>query len=158
MKTLTAALLAALLCGGAAADDGLWQPHGGGNGLAGPGHDLLKADQAFQLVAAAAEHGELTVNWDIAPGYYLYRKRLRFEALAPQGARLEPAQLPKGEMVDDAHEGRTEVYHGELRAVLRWPNNTPAPSRLRVVYQGCAEAGVCYPPQSKTLDVVDLGH
>ena len=147
--TLCAALLA-----GTAAADGLWPSHSAA--VSGPGHDLLKADEAFKLLAAANEHGVVTVSWDIAPGYYLYRKRLRFEAAAPANARLDAPQLPQGEIVEDAHEGKAEVYHGALQAALHWPKNSPAPQLLRVSYQGCAEAGVCYPPQSRLVDVVDL--
>jgi thiol:disulfide interchange protein len=150
---LSLATLAALLCGTAAAD-GLWPDHAAA--VTGPGHDLLKVDQAFKLVAAAREHDALTVSWDIAPGYYLYRKRLRFEAVTPQGAKLEAAQLPKGEMVDDAHEGHAEIYRGALQAALHWRKHAPPPQQLRVSYQGCAEAGVCYPPQSRLVDVIDL--
>jgi thiol:disulfide interchange protein len=118
--------------------------------------DLLKADEAFHLVAAAREGDTLKVSWDIAPGYYLYRKRLRFRALAPAGARLDPAQLPQGQTIHDEYEGDAEIYRGSLQAVLHWPKDSAAPRQLQVSYQGCAEKGVCYPPQTRVLDVVDL--
>jgi thiol:disulfide interchange protein DsbD len=147
-----AVLLAALLCGTAAAD-GFWPSK-----TAAGSHDLLKADQAFHLVAAARQGDTLTVSWDIAPGYYLYRKRLAFQVAQPAGLGLEPAQLPLGEMIHDEHEGSAEIYRGSLQALLHWPRGTAAPQRLRVSWQGCAEAGVCYPPQSSVVDVLDLGH
>ena len=146
------AMLAALLCGMAAAD-GFWPsktPAGS--------HDLLKADQAFHLVAAAREGDTLKVSWDIAPGYYLYRKRLAFKVSQPADATLEAPQLPQGDLVHDEHEGSAEVYHGSLQALLRWPRGGAAPQQLRVSWQGCAEAGVCYPPQSSLVDVIDLSH
>ena len=145
-------ILSVLLSGGAVAD-GFWpSKSAGGSG------DLLKADQAFQLVAAEREGDTIKVNWDIAPGYYLYRKRLGFQVAQPQGGRLDAPQLPKGEMVHDEHEGTAEIYHGGLQAVLHWPREAAAPRQLRVNWQGCAEAGVCYPPQSRLVDVVDLSH
>lgn len=143
-------LIAGLLCGSAAAD-GLWpSKNAGGSG------GLLKADQAFQLVAAEREGDTLKVSWDIAPGYYLYRKRLGFQVAQPQGGRLDAPMLPRGETVHDAHEGTAEIYHGSLQAVLHWPRGAAAPQQLKVNWQGCAEAGVCYPPQSRLVDVIDL--
>ena len=151
---LTLALGATLLSGMAAAD-GFWPQKGGaGNGAS---RDLLKADDAFRLVAAERDGQRLKVSWDIAPGYYLYRKRISVQALAPAGARLDAPQLPRGEMVQD-EQGSSEIYHGSLQADLRWPSGSAAPQRLQVSYQGCAEAGVCYPPQTRQIDVIDLSH
>lgn len=156
MKTaaLILAIGAALLSGMAAAD-GFWPKK---DVAGGSSHDLLKADQAFNLVAAEREGQALKVSWDIAPGYYLYRKRLAFQVLAPEGVQLGAAELPKGELIQDEHEGKAEIYRGSLKAGLHWPQGAPAPQRLRVSYQGCAEAGVCYPPQTRTIDVIDLSH
>jgi thiol:disulfide interchange protein len=149
---LLALVLATLLTGTATADS-LWpSKNPGGSG------GLLKADQAFQLVAAEREGDNLKVSWNIAPGYYLYRKRLGFQVAQPQGGGLEAPQLPRGEIVHDEHEGTAEIYHGGLQAVLHWRKGTAAPQQLRVSWQGCAEAGVCYPPQSRLVDVIDLSH
>jgi thiol:disulfide interchange protein DsbD len=146
-----AALLPAALLWGSAAADGFW-PSKAATGS----RDLLKADQAFRLVGAEREGDTLKVSWDIAPGYYLYRKRFGFAVAQPAGTALEAPQLPKGELVQDEHEGSAEVYRGSLQALLRWPKNATAPRQLRVSWQGCAEAGVCYPPQSRLVEVIDL--
>ena len=61
-------------------------------------------------------------------------------------------------MVQDEHEGSAEIYHGSLLAALHWPRGSQPPQRLQVSYQGCAEAGVCYPPQTRQIDVIDLSH
>jgi len=156
MKTaaLSLAIGAALLSGMAAAD-GFWpQKDGARNGAS---RDLLKADEAFRLIAAERDGKVLKLSWDIDPGYYLYRKRIKVQALAPAGARLDAPQLPKGEMVQD-EQGSAEIYHGSLQADLHWPSGSAAPQRLQVSYQGCAEAGVCYPPQTRQIDVIDLSH
>ena len=150
---LCLAIGAALLSGMAAAD-GFWPQKGG---AASNSHDLLKADEAFHLVAAERDGQVLKVSWDIAPGYYLYRKRISVRVLTPTGMRLDAPQLPKGEMVQD-EQGTAEIYHGSLQAALRWPKGSTAPQRLQVSYQGCAEAGVCYPPQTRQIDVIDLSH
>jgi thiol:disulfide interchange protein DsbD len=77
-------------------------------------------------------------------------------AVVPAGTHLDAPQLPQGEHVHDEHEGEAEIYRGALQAVLHWPRGEAAPQRLQVSYQGCAEAGVCYPPQTRLVDVVDL--
>ena len=148
---LALAVLAALPCGTVAAD-GFWPSKAPANS-----HDLLRADQAFHLVAASREGDTLKVNWDIAPGYYLYRKRLGFQVAQPAGGTLEAPQLPQGAIVHDEQEGDAEVYRGSLQAVLRWPRGAAPPQKLHLSWQGCAEAGVCYPPQSSVVDVLDLG-
>jgi thiol:disulfide interchange protein DsbD len=146
---LSLVALAALLCGRAAAD-GFWPTKAPGGS-----RDLLRADQAFHLLAATREGDTLKVSWDIAPGYYLYRKRLRFAVAQPTGATLDAPQLPRGQMVHD-EQGDAEVYRGSLQAVLHWPRGGAAPQKLQLGWQGCAEAGVCYPPQTSVVDVLDL--
>ena len=145
------AICAALVSGMAAAD-GLWPRKDAAAG------DVLKVDDAFRLIGAEREGQALHISWDIAPGYYLYRKRISVQVLAPAGARLDAPELPKGELVHDEYQGSAEIYHGSLQAVLHWPGASAAPQRLRVSYQGCAEAGVCYPPQTRLIDVIDLSH
>jgi thiol:disulfide interchange protein len=150
-KTAFAIGLGLTALAGAAAADDFWLGHKDAS------HDLLKVDQAFRLVAAERDGDVLKVSWDIAPGYYLYRKRLGFKVVAPAGESLVP-QLPKGQLVHDDTEGDAEVYRGSLQAALHWPKGSAAPQQLSVSYQGCAEVGVCYPPQTRLLDVVDLTH
>jgi thioredoxin:protein disulfide reductase len=147
MRRSCIALFCAVLAASAAADGGLWKHNPSSDGL-------LDAAQAFQLVSAERGKDGITVTWEIAPGYYLYRKRLGFESLAPAGETLR-AELPAGERVHDEFQGDAEIYHDSLQAVLHWPPQAAPPRKLKVHYQGCAEAGVCYPPQIQAIDVVD---
>ncbi|MBX6420817.1 MAG: protein-disulfide reductase DsbD N-terminal domain-containing protein [Nevskia sp.] len=147
-----AALLAAALPWAGAAED-FW--HRGAQDAVG-GRHLLKADQAFQLLGAQRQGDAVIVQWNIAPGYYLYRKRLRFDVVTPADGRLDAPALPRGEKIHDAFQGEAEIYRGHLKVALRWPPGEDAPQRLSVAYQGCAEVGVCYPPQTQLVDVVDL--
>lgn len=114
---------------------------------------LLPADEAFQLLPASRRAQTLKIEWNISPGYYLYRGQLTFEVLAPQGFRLAPPQLPAGEQRQDPEFGAVEVYRGILGAEFLLPPGLKAPLKLRVRYQGCADIGICYPPQSQILDV-----
>ncbi|MDB5987067.1 MAG: thioredoxin family protein [Nevskia sp.] len=146
----SALLATALLCATAAsaADIGALWSH-----QASAGTQLLPVDQAFALVSAERKHDRIEVTWSIAPGYYLYRKRLGF-AVEPAGKAqtLGAAQLPAGTPMHD-EQGDNEIYRNTLVAVLAI-QTAHAPQRLRVRYQGCADAGVCYPPQTKLIDVV----
>ncbi len=115
--------------------------------------DLLPVDQAFVLRAQATATDRIELRWTIAPGYYLYRHRTKAQILET-GIAAGALQLPKGEAHNDEFFGPTETYRDRLLATL--PEIVDAGGRtlrLKVQYQGCADAGVCYPPQTRTLQV-----
>ncbi|HSW12162.1 MAG TPA: protein-disulfide reductase DsbD N-terminal domain-containing protein [Solimonas sp.] len=114
---------------------------------------LLPVEEAFRLLPATRQAQNLRIEWTISPGYYLYRGQLRFEVLTPQGFRLAPPQLPTGLKVQDPEFGAVEVYRGIVAAQFQLPPGLKAPLKLRVRYQGCADIGICYPPQTQLLDV-----
>lgn len=114
--------------------------------------DLLPVDEAFALSARAGEGGNLQLEWKIAPGYYLYRHRTSVKADAAFAAG--ELQMPAGERHRDDFFGDVETYRQRLQATLpgRAAAGTSAVT-LEVRYQGCADAGVCYPPQKRILQV-----
>jgi thiol:disulfide interchange protein len=115
--------------------------------------DLLPVDQAFVLRAQATAADRIELRWTIAPGYYLYRHRTKAQIL-DTGIAAGALQLPKGEAHNDEFFGPTETYRNRLLATL--PEIVDAGGRtlrLKVQYQGCADAGVCYPPQTRTLQL-----
>jgi thiol:disulfide interchange protein len=114
---------------------------------------LLPADEAFQLMPATRQGQSLRIAWNISPGYFLYRQQLQFEVLAPQGFRLAPPRLPAGEARQDPEFGAVRILRGITDAEFVLPPGLRAALRLRVHYQGCADAGVCYPPQVQILDI-----
>lgn len=106
---------------------------------------VLPVEQAFD--ASVVRSGDqLSVTWTPQPGYYLYKKSLT----VVEDGRSLPVDLPKGQTKDDPNFGTVEVYHTPVQGRVGSSN-----SRLEVHYQGCAEAGVCYPPQTKVLSVTD---
>ncbi|MBD2783855.1 protein-disulfide reductase DsbD [Xenorhabdus sp. DI] len=113
-----------------------------------PGKSLyLPADQAF-MFDFQQQGNQLTLNWDIKPGYYLYRKQ--FSIVPNQEASLGKITYAKGADHEDEFFGKTEVYFQSARinaSILSATND----GALQVTYQGCAEAGYCYPPE--TLNV-----
>ena len=114
--------------------------------------DLLEPDKAFQFSARALDSSTVEVRYAIATGYYLYRERFRFAA-EPAGAKLGPAEFPKGEIHEDQFFGRTETYRHDLR--IRLPVDFAGADHIRllVTSQGCADIGVCYIPQVQATDV-----
>ncbi|MFO1394553.1 MAG: protein-disulfide reductase DsbD [Steroidobacteraceae bacterium] len=115
--------------------------------------DLLPADEAFRLSASSEHSDRVTLRWQIADGYYLYRDKVKVSA--PDG-RAQPGTpaIPGGETKHDDYFGDQVVFFDDMTAEV--PVAVAAGTRdvtLEVVYQGCAEAGLCYPPIHKTVNV-----
>ncbi|KAF0865568.1 protein-disulfide reductase DsbD [Pseudomonas sp. LD120] len=105
--------------------------------------DFLPVDKAFTFTSERLPSGETQLFWQIADGYYLYQKRLKFEGLAQDHL---PA-LPDGEHHSDEFFGEQTVYRQGLEVKLP----AAASGKVKLGWQGCADAGLCYPPQ--TLEV-----
>lgn len=117
--------------------------------------DFLDAEQAFQLKAELRDANTATLNWNIAPGYKLYRERLHF-SVDGKGAELGNPAMPHGIRAMDPNFGEeVETYHDQLAVVLPLKQAT-GPFILKVEYQGCAEAGLCYPPVEQRFSVNPL--
>lgn len=115
--------------------------------------DLLPVDQAYRLEAHAVSRERIELTWTVAPGYYLYRHRFAAQPLDP-GFVADPLQLPPGHKKHDEFFGDVETYRDRVTAVLTGTADAGTTSvRLKVKYQGCADVGVCYPPQTRTLIV-----
>jgi thiol:disulfide interchange protein DsbD len=117
------------------------------------GPKLLPADEAFRLSARALDAATLEVRFDVADGYYLYRDKLRFEVEPASSAPGTPV-LPPGKIHDDEFFGKSTIYRGPT--VIRLPlKGGKAGDKLKLTAdsQGCADAGVCYPPQRRTLAI-----
>lgn len=121
--------------------------------LAARADDFLDVDAAFRLQPQAAD-GRVVLAFEIAPGYYLYRERFAFQ---PQGDGPQPTDIryPRGEIKHDPNfDQKMEVYHQAVRIEAGFDAKAPAGETvLKVSYQGCAEAGLCYPPKSRLLRV-----
>ncbi|WP_060844251.1 protein-disulfide reductase DsbD [Pseudomonas sp. St29] len=105
--------------------------------------DFLPVDKAFTFTSERLPSGETQLFWQIADGYYLYQKRLKFDGLAQDH---QPA-LPDGEHHSDEFFGEQTVYRQGLEVKLP----AAASGKVKLGWQGCADAGLCYPPQ--TLEV-----
>ncbi len=116
--------------------------------------EFLPVDEAFRPRAAALDGNTIEVSIDVAPGYYLYKDKIS-AATRSQQVQLGNLDLPAGDMKADPYFGDTEVYHEEVFAKLPVARATPEALevQLSLSYQGCAEDGICYPPETRLLTV-----
>ena len=117
--------------------------------------ELLEPDQAFALELKAIDASTLRATWDIADGYYLYRSKFRFNTDAA-GITLGDPVFPKGKIKHDEFFGDVEIYRGTIAIDIPVERQESSPDSLTVTAtsQGCADIGVCYPPQRQKREVV----
>jgi thiol:disulfide interchange protein DsbD len=115
--------------------------------------DLLEAEMAFQPTARFKDAHTLEVRFQIAEGYYLYRHRFGFATESGEWKLGRPA-IPAGKAKQDATFGKVQAYRQSVRILLpvSLKNKGAATAasseiRLGINFQGCADIGVCYPPQ-----------
>ncbi len=115
--------------------------------------EFMPPDQAFRISAKAVTSGQLEISWDIADGYYLYRNKIQFKSKTEQIPTLTPV-FPEGETKHDENFGEIVIYRKNLRIPVTLVAEGPASSiQLLAQYQGCADRGLCYPPQKRTFDI-----
>ncbi len=109
---------------------------------------FLDESHAFTFTWSRTDSGNIRLHWQIAPGYYLYRDKFSFAGL---DHAMRPA-LPKGEVHVDDFFGRVEIYRESLELTLP----PDARGTLHLGWQGCAEAGLCYPPAGADLNLGEV--
>jgi len=120
--------------------------------------EFLPPKEAFQVTATAEGADKIRVDFLIAPAYYLYRHRFNFAidtATGSPGASLGNAAIPEGEWKEDEFFGRQQVYYSAVSVtvpVSRAPGEALT-LPLVIGLQGCADAGLCYPPEKRRLSV-----
>ena len=121
---------------------------------------FLPPAEAFRVEATAEGADRLRVDFLVTPGYYLYRHRMSFAIDAGEGAvvaaTLGAPNIPAGEEKEDEFFGRQQVFHQALSVTIpvsRAPGGA-LEVPLVVGLQGCADAGLCYPPEKRRLKVV----
>ncbi|SFD91369.1 protein-disulfide reductase DsbD [Massilia yuzhufengensis] len=111
--------------------------------------EFLDPAIAFRFEARMADPQTVELRYQIADGYYMYRERFAFRAT---GAQLGAPVIPPGKVKYDAtFEKDVETHKGEL--VIRIPVEGSGPFTLIATSQGCADAGLCYPPQEHTASL-----
>lgn len=113
--------------------------------------EFLKPDQAYGI-SAEAVGDKIKVRWDIADGYYLYRNKFRFKA-DNKDVSLGSPDLPPGKVKKDPFFGDIEIYRKQVEIELPFhvSGKTPNMLELEARSQGCADAGICYPPHTQKV-------
>lgn len=109
--------------------------------------EFLSPGLAFSLEMTRKQQ-EIVADFKVAPGYYLYKKRIQF-ALTPSAQHA--LKLPDGDIKNDPNFGEMEVYHHDFTAIIKLAEESTAPITVKATYQGCSEKGLCYTPQHKTF-------
>ncbi len=132
---------------------------------------FLPVDEAFSYYTSIDSSTQLTVNWQIAEGYYLYQEKFAYAYISPatvdakrsesaKVASIEPTSvaipfvLPEGVSHFDEFFGAVEVYYLGTTATLTLPNDIPREFTLVIEFQGCSEDGLCYPPQKREIEIL----
>lgn len=93
---------------------------------------------------------QITLAWDITPGTFLYKDKIHIEALT-KGLNLQPINWPQGIKHADKLGNQHEIYQNHLELQLGYQAQTAKNSKVKVQYQGCSEAGICFPPEQNTV-------
>ena len=107
--------------------------------------DFLPVAKAFAFSTEPLPSGETRLQWQIADKYYLYQKRFKFDGLD----EVHTPVLPQGQEHSDEFFGASQVYRDAVEVVIP----AGASGQVKVTWQGCADAGLCYPPQSQMVDL-----
>ena len=154
MRALLASLLllsASLVFGQAGGATPLTPASPFGGITAGP--QFLPVEEAYQVDIEAREDHSLRVWWQIADAYYLYRHRFTFKLTDEQGEVPLAVELPAGLQREDEYFGEVEVYYDHADILLAPERPTVGVVTLALGSQGCADAGLCYPPQVQYFTV-----
>ncbi len=112
---------------------------------------FVPADRAFAFDFQQNQH-DLNLSWHIKDGYYLYRKQI---TLTTKDAAIVDPSLPPGEWHEDEFYGKSEIYRQRLTLPITLTQASKA-ATLTVTYQGCADAGFCYPPETKVVPLSEV--
>ena len=120
--------------------------------------NFLPVDEAFSLQNPLLKNDTIIVSWQIAPGYYLYRDKLEFKSMG-KNFSIQSVKTPSGQSIEDPQFGLVEIYKESVTALLKIKQLSKKEEiKLEVSFQGCAVAGLCYPPQQRELLVSRAGN
>lgn len=112
---------------------------------------FVPADRAFVFDFQQNQH-DMNLTWQVKDGYYLYRKQI---SITPSQADIAEVKLPPGVWHEDEFYGKSEIYRKQLTVPIT-VNQAKSGATLTVTYQGCADAGFCYPPETKTVPLSEV--
>ena len=111
--------------------------------------EFLSPDEAFKIDYNIVDQNHVKINWIIHPGYYLYMGMFEFKSLDEN--KISKIEMPEGKKKQDEFFGDVDVYYYSAEADVYFLDDIKNSIELKVKYQGCADAGLCYPPVFKTI-------
>lgn len=125
-------------------------------GLVEQAPQFLEPDQAFIFSAEAIDGNTLRARFEIVDGYYLYRDKFQFSLRDAEGLSLGDAISPPGKLKQDEYFGEMQVYYKQAEFILpvvRDKGTDAIPVTVQARFQGCADAGLCYPPTTSSISL-----
>lgn len=120
--------------------------------------EFLRVDEAFRLTAELNPNRTIVARWQMPPGYYLYQHQFSFQLSAGQsGAMLAEAKIPEGKTKVDEYFGEVEVYYDQVEIEVPLIGNPADGATISINYQGCADLGLCYPPETRDFAFTPAG-
>ncbi len=116
--------------------------------------EFVDPEKAFKLRVKTTSDGKVIATWDIKKGYYLYKNKFKFDTVSEDKTEVGAINYPKAKQKSDEFLGDYEVYDKQVS--IEVPLHGESSSKnidLKIQYQGCAEAGICYPLQKKTISL-----
>tara|TARA_B110000503_G_scaffold63672_2_gene100445 strand:+ start:34983 stop:36734 length:1752 start_codon:yes stop_codon:yes gene_type:complete len=114
--------------------------------------EFLPVDEAYQLEVEILDERSVMLHWQITPGYYLYQHRFDFAVEDAQGPVELRIELPEGLRHNDEYFGEVQIHYGSADITLHLERATQR-ATLSTTSQGCADAGLCYPPHKEFFEL-----
>lgn len=109
------------------------------------------AESVFQLTAKRLDPNALSINWQIKKGFFLYQNSIKLGENPDSNAHVGQLTLPIALQKTDAQNKTVAIYRNALTLTVPILGTTPGESLLDIFYQGCSDAGFCYPPQHRQI-------
>ena len=120
--------------------------------------EFLRVDEAFRLTAELNANRTIVARWQMPLGYYLYQHQFAFQLSADQGgAMLAEAKIPEGKTKVDEYFGQVEVYYDQVEIAVPLIGSPTDGAIISINYQGCADLGLCYPPETRDFTFTSAG-
>jgi thiol:disulfide interchange protein DsbD len=117
--------------------------------------DVLDIEDAFKFSLSVNDKNQLSALWSIADKHYLYKDKFKFKLINADGFSIASPNMPDGKAKSDEYLGNYEAYYHDLsiNIPITGSGDKTKPLAVQVIYQGCSEAGICYPKVTKNIEL-----
>lgn len=115
---------------------------------------FLDVDEAFRYYINLNSSEQISIHWEIAPGYYLYADKFAISLPDTVSAPSPEWHMPSGQPHVDEYFGAVDVFYDQVVLTINLPPSLAGKNTtLLLDFQGCADAGLCYPPEQREIDI-----